>query len=96
MQDTQRNDIVSELVELLASNTKQVLTVRDVASLTGMSERTIYKYCNERRIPHYKSAGGKMTYFKRSEVEEWMLHTRVATTDEIAQNAVRHDFANLH
>lgn len=93
MQGTQRNEI-QELAEMLVAATKQVLTVKEAAALTGMSERTIYKYCNERRFPHYKSAGGKMTYFKRTEVERWMCHTRVATMDEIEEDAVRHDFAN--
>lgn len=86
MQGTQRSEI-QELAEMLAAATKQVLTVKEAATLTGMSERTIYKYCNERRFPHYKSAGGKMTYFKRSEVEAWMCHTRVATMDEIEDEA---------
>lgn len=89
MQGTRCNEMMSELMEVLTAATKQVLTVKEAAMLTGMSERTIYKYCNERRFPHYKSAGGKMTYFKRSEVEEWMCHTRVATIEEIKDDAVK-------
>ena len=89
MLDTQCNSLMSELIDALTANTKQVLTVKETATLTGMSERTIYKYCNERRLPHYKSAGGKMTYFKRSEIEMWMCHTKVATLDEIESDAAK-------
>lgn len=89
MQGTQLNEAIMELACLLTENTKQVLTVPEVAKLTGMSERTIYKYCNDRKIPHYKSAGGKMTYFKRTEVESWMCHTRVATIEEIKDDAAK-------
>ncbi|MDD6581567.1 MAG: helix-turn-helix domain-containing protein [Bacteroidales bacterium] len=85
MQATQPN----EILQILLENTKQVLTVDEVARLTGMTTHTIYKYCAARKIPHYKSAGGKMTYFKRAEVEAWMCHTKVATMEEIESEAAR-------
>jgi len=69
------------------SNTKIVLTMDDVAELTGMSKNYIYRLVHLRRIPHYKSPGGKRTYFKREEVEQWLLSHRVPTTEELQQQA---------
>ena len=69
------------------SNSKIVLTMDDVAELTGMSKNYIYRLVHLRRIPHYKSPGGKRTYFKREEVEQWLLVHRVPTAEELQQQA---------
>ena len=61
------------------SNSKIVLTMDDVAELTGMSKNYIYRLVHLRRIPHYKS--------KREEVEQWLLSHRVPTAEELQQQA---------
>ena len=38
------------------------------------------------QIPHYKPMG-KMCYFNRIELEEWLQNNRIATDDEITQKA---------
>ena len=63
-----------------------VLTMDDVATLTGLSKSTIYKSTSSKTIPHYKS-GGKYVYFSRGEVEKWMLKHRVKTTSELETEA---------
>jgi hypothetical protein len=37
-------------------------------------------------IPHFKPLG-KMCYFNRVEIEQWLQNNRVATSDEISQKA---------
>lgn len=83
-------DILKELYEikqltLLASKT--VLTMDDVSLLTGLSKSHIYKLVSWKKIPHYKSNGGKLTFFEKAEVEQWLLQNRVKTTDEIKAEA---------
>lgn len=51
---------------------KEILTLREVEKYTGLSRSTIYKMTHEKRIPFYKPTG-KLIYFKRLEVEAWML-----------------------
>lgn len=85
-----KEDILKELYEikqltLLAS--KKVLTMDDVSLLTGLSKSHIYKLVSWKRIPHYKSNGGKLTFFEKNEVEQWLLQNRVKTTDEIEAEA---------
>lgn len=68
-------------------NAKTALNVEDVAAYTGHQTSYIYKLVSERKIPHYKREGGKFVYFKKSDIDEWMLSHRVATVDEISGQA---------
>ena len=72
---------------LLAS--KKVLTVQDVAALTGLSLSTLYQMTSKQQIPHYKPTG-KHVYFDRGEIEEWMKQNRVGTIQEAEQEAARY------
>ena len=65
---------------------KQVLTIEDVALLTGLSKSHLYKLTCSRRIPHYKPSGRQM-YFDRAEIEAWMKQNRVNTQAEAEQEA---------
>lgn len=71
---------------LLAS--KSVLTLEDTALLTGLSKSHLYRLTCTHQIPHYKRA--KMLYFDRSEIESWMKQNRVATRQEIEQQAINY------
>lgn len=43
---------------------------------------------HNREIPYYQPRG-KMIYFNREEIDEWILSQRVATADEIRAEAHR-------
>ena len=66
---------------------KNVLTMEDVAVLTGLSKSHLYRLTCSHQIPHYKP-NGKQIYFDRGEVEAWMKQNRVGTTKEAEQKAV--------
>ena len=82
-----------ERLEAIERNTllgaKQVLTRSDVAILTGLTTATIYKLTTERRIPHYKP-NGRLLYFDRKEIEEWMKQNRVGTTQEAERETAKY------
>lgn len=65
---------------------KNVLTLEDVALLTGLSKSHLYKLTCTHQIPYYKP-NGKQIYFDRGEVEAWMKQNRVATQQESDQQA---------
>lgn len=85
--------ILQELQEiknaaLLAA--KPILTMDDAAAFMGVTKCNLYKLVSAKRIPYYKSAGGKFTYFKRTELEQWLTAVRVPTNEELeAQAATR-------
>ena len=65
---------------------KNVLTLEDVALLTGLSKSHLYRLTCTRQIPFYKP-NGKQIYFDRAEIESWMKQNRVATQQESDQQA---------
>ena len=68
--------------------TKPFLTVEELASYLGVKTSYVYKMTHNREIPYYKP-GGKMVYFNREEIDEWVLSQRVATANEIRSEARR-------
>lgn len=66
---------------------KNVLTLEDVALLTGLSKSYLYKLTCTKQIPYYRP-NGKQIYFDRAEIEAWMKQNRVATESEVEQKAV--------
>ena len=76
-------DLITAKVSL---NTKEVLTSDEAASYMGVSKAYLYKLTMGKKIPHYKPMG-KMVYFNRQELEQWLQANRVATDEEISQQA---------
>lgn len=66
--------------------TKEVLTLDEAAQYMGIKKSYLYKLTMRREIPHYKPMG-KMCYFKRTELEEWLTNNPVATAEVIADRA---------
>ena len=81
---------LQELSDLVADKTifctKEVLTSEEVARYMGVSRRYLYKLTMRREIPHYKPRG-KICYFNRQEVEQWLQSNRVATDTELNNQA---------
>ena len=81
---------LQELSDLVADKTifctKEVLTSQEVARYMGVSRSYLYKLTMRREIPHYKPMG-KICYFNRQEVEQWLQSNRVATDTELNNQA---------
>lgn len=73
-----------ERYTLLAA--KKVLTLDDVALYTGLSKSHLYKLTCYNQIPHYKP-NGRVLYFDKEEIENWMKQNRVTTEQEAEQAA---------
>ena len=66
--------------------TKEVLTSDEAARYMGISKSYLYKLTMRGEIPHFKPMG-KMCYFNRVELEQWLQRNRVATSEEVEQKA---------
>lgn len=75
-----------EANSLPASPLKEILTIEEAAEFLSVSKSYLYKQTSAQAIPHYKPTG-KRCYFKRSELEAWILAGRISTKSEIAQRA---------
>lgn len=83
---------LKQVADLITANTifctKEVLTSDEAAKYMGVSKSYLYKLTMRQQIPHFKPMG-KMCYFNRLELENWLQSNRVATADELnlrAQN----------
>ena len=65
---------------------KEILTTEEAAKFLSVSKSYLYKQTSAQAIPHYKPTG-KRCYFKRSELEAWILAGRISTKSEIVQRA---------
>ena len=86
-------DKILEQLDRIEQNTllaaKNVLTLNDVSALTGLSKSWLYKATCDRKIPHYKP-NGKMLYFDRKEIENWMEQGKQLSNDELEQRAIKY------
>ena len=66
--------------------TKEVLTSDEAARYMGISKSYLYKLTMLKKVPHYKPSG-KMCYFNRQELEQWLQANRVSTESELNDKA---------
>lgn len=86
-------DRLQRIEQYTLLSAKNVLSLDDVAVLTGLSKSHLYKLTCTHQIPFYKP-NGKQIYFDRGEVESWMKQNRVATQAEIEAQAVTYLVTN--
>lgn len=76
---------LKEIKELLKKQTiqqKEILTIEEASEFLRLSVSRLYKMTSNKEIPHYKP-GGKKIYLNRQELEQWILNSRVASSDEL-------------
>lgn len=61
----------------MAKQTKQILSLSEVCEEYGLKKSWIYNLILHKRIPYYKPNGGRKLFFKRDEVESFLLNTKV-------------------
>lgn len=83
------NKITDAMVAKTIFCTKAVLTSTEAAAYMGVSKSYLYKLTMKGVIPHYKPSG-KMCYFNREELEEWLQNNRCATDGEIGNRASKY------
>ena len=65
---------------------KKVLNYDDLAEYTGYSRGTLMNLVGQGEIPCYKPTRRKV-FFKKSEIEEWLLRNRVSSNQELETKA---------
>lgn len=81
-----RLENLERLIESQSINTKEVLNFHEACQFLELSQSHMYKLTSAGSIPHYKPNGKKL-YFKRSELENWLLRNRSLAQDELDQKA---------
>lgn len=81
----QLNEKIDNLSRLTLISSKTVLDFEETILFTGLSKGHLYRLTSSREIPYFKKK--RKLYFKKSELEEWMLDLRIPTKAEIQSKA---------
>ena len=87
----QRLERIEGLIKSQNLIQKEVLNFNEACEYLELSQSHLYKLTSTAGIPHYKP-NGKKVYFKRMELDAWLLRNRTTSNDEIDRMAA--DFFN--
>lgn len=81
---------IDEIKKYILSQTfkaKEIMNVSEAALYMNLSPSYIYKLTHRRILPHSKP-GSKVIYFKKSDLDEWMLSNKVPSIEERRNSTV--------
>lgn len=84
---------IKETLKKILEQIKPVLTLEEACIYCGISTSSMYKHTSANRITYYKPEG-KLLYFKREDLDEWMLRNRQSTLEEMANLATSYTVKN--
>ena len=70
---------------------KKVLSFKEGCKYCDISESSMYKHTSNGTVPYYKPHG-KLIYFKREDLDNWMLQNRHSTSEELENEAISKSF----
>ncbi|MCD7710890.1 MAG: helix-turn-helix domain-containing protein [Porphyromonadaceae bacterium] len=84
------DEMIEQLANLIAEKTlyihKEVLTSDEAARYMGISRSYLYKLTMRMEVPHYKPRG-KMCYYNRKDLDNWLQTNRISSRTEIEDKA---------
>lgn len=80
-------------IEKLVRTGKTVLSLEEASEYTGISRSYLYKLTARGDIPFSKPRG-KMIYFSREKLDEWLLSNSKKSEKEIKTEALNYAFRN--
>lgn len=85
--------VSDEVKKVIENQNKEILTLGDAASFLGLSKSYLYKMTAKGEIPFYRPLG-KVMYFERSALLEWIRSRPGKTQESIAVAATRYVDSN--
>lgn len=79
---------LKQVIELLTKQNlleKEFFTLEEAALYLGQSKSSLYKLTGKKEIPFYVP-GGKMIYFRKHELDTWIINSRVETIDGLEES----------
>lgn len=90
----ERLERIEKLLESQSINSKIIYSIEEVAEYIGVSKGYVYKMTSRGLIPYYKP-NGKTLYFKKEEIDDWLLRNRQSTNAEIETEAINYNTNKL-
>jgi excisionase family DNA binding protein len=86
------HDILSSIESLLRIQ-KTTFNLDDLCSYTGLSKSAVYKLTQRRLIP-YSKPNSKIIFFKKDDVDAYLLSNPIDTQEEIKKIATNYILRN--
>jgi len=82
------SQLIEKIEEIVNAGTaiEKPLTIDEACQFMNMSKSTLYKLTHKKAIP-FSKPNGKIIYFKKSDLVEWMLKNPVRSHDQIEDAA---------
>lgn len=97
MESYEINERLNKIEQLLIDQSllnKSIFNIDEVSIYTGLKKLYIYKLTSKSEIPHYKP-NGKNVFFKKEEIDAWLLRNRQATNEELEAEAINYSVNRL-
>jgi len=85
----QKLERIESLIKQQGVLKKEVLNFNETCLYLALSHSYLYKLTSNREIPHSKPKGKKL-FFQRAELDQWLLQNRIASKEEIEQQATNY------
>ena len=72
---------------------KEVINFNDACKYLDISASHLYKLTYQKQIPHFCPQGKKL-YFRRQEIDEWLMRNRQETAEDIETAAANYLIRN--
>jgi excisionase family DNA binding protein len=92
MQESLLIEKLAAIEQMLANHNtllKDVFTLEEACHYLSFSQSYMYKLTSTKQIPYYVPTGKKI-FFKREELDLWLLQNRQSTNAEIQQEAANY------
>lgn len=81
---------LQEIRQATLLQSKNIYNTKEASLFLGVESSYLYELVRNKKIRYFKSAGGKMSYFRRSDLEKWMLSVEFSTKEELHRKALLH------
>lgn len=91
------NEIHSEIKEIRAELTakkelesvpeREVFNIKEASNIIGIGTQTLRQLIKKREIPYIQTKEGATFYFKKSDLEQWLIDRTKLTNKQISQKA---------
>ena len=91
------NEIHSEIKEIRAELTakkelesvpeREVFNIKEASNIIGIGTQTLRQLIKKREIPYIQTKEGASIYFKKSDLEQWLIDRTKLTNKQISQKA---------
>lgn len=80
-------------LEQMVFMAKNVFSFDEASKFLNLSKSYLYKLTSGNLIPHYKPQG-KMLYFEKVQLEEWLRQNPIKTQTQMAREAQQYVMSN--